>query len=323
MPISNYAFDEDETIEEVYLGENATSIGPYAFYNCVSLKAINIPNGVKTISSNAFAFCRSLSSIVIPDSVTSIGYCAFSNSGIRSVSLPDSITTIEAYAFEFSYLTDIIIPNSVKTIKKDAFQGCSDLLYMFIPASVEVIEELGISKDQDINILTDATEIPDGWNGGKVFSEENVILGVKEIFTDEYGICYAVTETEKILLRCKSDATAVNIPSGVTRISFDAFWGNRNLTSIILPDTVKRLDCNAFGYTYALKTVFIPNSVEIVSSGLATDSNGSLTFYVGFDQDEIPEGWGDWWHCDLTVVYNVKSITVDENGNVTEVIYNS
>jgi hypothetical protein len=238
------------------------------------------------------------------------------------VSLPDSITTIEAYAFEFSYLTDIIIPNSVKTIKNCAFRGCSDLSYMYIPASVEVIEELGIDKNQQINILTDATEIPDGWNGGKVFSEENVILGVKDIFTDEYGVCYAVTETEKILLSCKSDATAVNIPSGVTRIAFRAFWGHTNLTNIILPDTVKRLDCNAFGYS-ALKTIFIPNSVEIVSSNLADDINGSLSFYVGFDPDEIPEGWGDRWYSGSRVVYNVKSITVDESGNVTEVIYNS
>ena len=44
-------------LQKVYVGENVTSIGSGAFYNCYSLSSITIPTGVTSIGQNAFSYC--------------------------------------------------------------------------------------------------------------------------------------------------------------------------------------------------------------------------------------------------------------------------
>ena len=59
------------------IGDNITSIGNYAFYDCSSLISVTIGNGVTSIGNYAFYGCSSLTSITIPNSVTSIGMHTF------------------------------------------------------------------------------------------------------------------------------------------------------------------------------------------------------------------------------------------------------
>ena len=59
------------------IGNNVTSIGNAAFYNCTGMTAITIPNSVTSIGGSAFYGCSGLTSVTIPDSVTSIGDGAF------------------------------------------------------------------------------------------------------------------------------------------------------------------------------------------------------------------------------------------------------
>ncbi|MBQ7973209.1 MAG: leucine-rich repeat protein [Lachnospiraceae bacterium] len=76
--IPTYAFNENTALEEVtFAGDNVTSIGNNAFYNCDALIEIKIPQGVETLGDFAFYGCEALEKITIPASVTSIGNDTF------------------------------------------------------------------------------------------------------------------------------------------------------------------------------------------------------------------------------------------------------
>ena len=136
------------------MGDEVTSIGEYAFYDCDSLTSVTIPNSVTSIGDYAFDGCSGLTSVtlnsnaivtsgsslrnifgqqvktyILGDEVTSIGGSAFSGcSGLTSVTIPNSVTSIGSWAFSgCSRLTSVTIPNSVTSIGSRAFSGCSGL----------------------------------------------------------------------------------------------------------------------------------------------------------------------------------------------------
>ena len=128
-------------VEEYIIGDNVTSIGNNAFWNCTSLTSVTIPKSVTSIGSQAFSGCSGLTSVIIPNSVTSIGGGAFSGcSGLTSVIIPNSVTSIGNSAFHHcNGLMSVTIGNSVTSIGSYAFSGCSGLTSVIIPNSVTSI----------------------------------------------------------------------------------------------------------------------------------------------------------------------------------------
>lgn len=216
--------------------------------------------------------------------------CNFSNRHISAVCLGENVTSIQRYAFEGGKNEPmcVYIPKSVKSIEKDAFR-----------------------RFYSLNIVAEADQAPSGWEDGWFSNSDggayNVIWGAKEFYDDSQGVSYVVTETDTIIVGCDRAATKVVIPNGVTRVAEHAFEFCNNITSIILPNTVRHLDRRALGAMQGLKTVFIPDSVESWDRHVLFGGELGITIYGN--------KYGD--------VRNVKSITVDEDGNVTEIIYNS
>ena len=88
-------------VTKYILGNNITTIGDYAFFNCSSIASVTIGNSVTSIGDNAFERCYGLTSITIPNSVTTIGRSAFGNChGLTSVSIGNSVTSIGQTAFD-------------------------------------------------------------------------------------------------------------------------------------------------------------------------------------------------------------------------------
>jgi len=71
-------YSSENKIKKVIIGNNVTTIGNYAFFDCYSLtSSVTIPNSVTSIGNYAFYSCDSLTSVTIPNSVTTIGNFAF------------------------------------------------------------------------------------------------------------------------------------------------------------------------------------------------------------------------------------------------------
>ena len=78
--------DQAQTIR---IGDDVTSIGYQAFYNCPSLTNVTICDNVMSIGEAAFSMCEGLTNITIGNNMTNIGNLAFHNcSGLTNVTFP-------------------------------------------------------------------------------------------------------------------------------------------------------------------------------------------------------------------------------------------
>ena len=151
-----------EQVKKYVIGDDVTSIGVMAFYDCSGLTSITIPNSVTYIGTNAFEHCSGLTSITIPNSVTSIGGSAFSScSGLTSVTIGNSVTSIGYSAFSScSKLTSVTIPNSVTSIGYSAFRDCSGLTSVTIGNSVTSIDDCAFQYCSKLTSVTALNPTP-------------------------------------------------------------------------------------------------------------------------------------------------------------------
>ena len=79
------------------IGDNITTIGRYAFYDCSSLASITIPNSVTKIESYAFDDCSSLTSVYCKPTTPPSGgaYMFYSNASGRKIYVPAA--SVDAY----------------------------------------------------------------------------------------------------------------------------------------------------------------------------------------------------------------------------------
>lgn len=189
--IGKHAFHQCTSLETVYLPSNITNIEEYAFTQCSNLFSVNIPNNVTNIGNNAFKECVKLSFISIPTSVTNIGEGAFNSceklqainvadenpnycsiDGVlfnKSLSIliqypggkqggyiiPEGVSNIEKSAFLNSrLLSSISINNSLTTIKNNTFNGCTNLIDIFLGTAVKMIETDAFANCNAIENIT-------------------------------------------------------------------------------------------------------------------------------------------------------------------------
>ena len=247
-----------------------SSIGSSAFYNCSRLISITIPDSVTTIGSSAFYGCSSLTSVTIGDSVTSIGSSAFygtayykdennwdngvlyignclirAKNTIEECVVKEGTTIIANNAFEdCSSLTSITIPASVTSIGDLAFYNCSSLTSITIPESVTSIGESAFLDCSSLtNIEVDTNNPNYQAIDGNLYANDGKTL-----------IQYTIGKTN----------TSFTIPSGVTSIGYRAFYGCSSLTNITIPDSVTSIGSYAFYNCSSLTGITIPDSVTSI-----------------------------------------------------------
>ena len=139
--IKNDAFSGCYSLKSVIIPSSVTSIGYQAFYNCNNLKDVSLPTSVTSIGFAAFYGCQALTDIVIPEGVTELGNMLFfACDSLTNVVIPSTVTKIEGSAFSgCTALTSITVPSGVTEIGEDAFGGCQALTDIVIPESVTVI----------------------------------------------------------------------------------------------------------------------------------------------------------------------------------------
>ena len=140
-----------------------------------------------------------------------------------------------------------IIPDGTTEIFIDAFDGCSKITSIKIPACVKKIESAAFdgldldSIDVDVNNLD-------------FFSRGDCLINLKDTRD-----CKARTA---LIRGCKNS----RIPSGIKTIEPHAFFGCKSLKSITIPDTVTYIGFSSFEGCTSLEEIIIPSSVIYIDS---------------------------------------------------------
>jgi len=202
--IPDYSFNNKESLKQISLPVNISSIGNYAFFRCVGLSgSLVIPNSVTSIGDYSFFDCFRLSGpLVLPESVTSIGIGAFSHCSelTGSLVIPETVTSLKNGAFGYcSGFTSIVIPNSMVSISDYTFRGCTGISRVVIPNSVKTIGNYAFAACSSL---------------------ENLTLS-DSVFSIGCGTFESCGKLKSLI-----------IPQSVNALGKNAFWGCSGLTSI-------------------------------------------------------------------------------------------
>lgn len=223
------------------------TIGRRAFQQ-TAIQSIHIPAYVKLVSPLAIAGCDQLETITVDENNAkyhSEGNCLIETesktlvAGCKTSVMPTdgSIKIIGDCAFgNFSTITSLDIPHGVEIIKGRAMALCHNLDYVFIPKTVERMDDGVFYNSKMLKTVE---------------FEENSKL--PQISTELFSGCVALTD--------------VNIPEGVTLIGEKAFFDCGSLTTINIPEGTKEIGYQAFFQCYKLNNFSIPDGITRIHNG--------------------------------------------------------
>lgn len=243
--------------------------------NDESLTEIEIPstwndgkNGdasVTIIGSEAFKSTL-ITSVVIPASITKIesgsrAKGAFFNcTNLKEVSLSSGLTTIGAYAFNScTSLTSIVVPATVTSIGGNSFYGCTSLKNATLVEGLTTIDAYafyGCTSLTSIVVPVTVTSI-----GQKAFAS---CTSLKDVTLNE-----GLTTIDKQAFYESTALTSISIPASVTTINNGAFNGCSGLTSVTFKDGSKITSFDEdyiFARCSSLKTITLPENVTSISN---------------------------------------------------------
>ncbi len=280
--INSGAFKGCINLTSVTIPANVTSIGTLVFAGCTNLENFEVsPNNTnyKTESgllltkdgTTIVAAAGRLTHVAIPPGVTHIGLLAFAhNSNLRKVTIPDSVTSIEQSAFrdcDEAMFDKTTIPGlklvdgwvvgygddlsgsldltGVRGIGDGAFQGCSSLTRVKIPAGMKHVGLQAFACCDNLTVISaDAGNANYSSTNGLLLSKDGraVIKG----FNGNVTIPSGVKTIKKGAFRGCSGLTCLEIPAGMTDIEPWAFMGCLDLASVTVPTSVTRIGWGAF-----------------------------------------------------------------------------
>lgn len=140
LSIGERAFAANLNLESFYLSASVQEIGVAPLGGCRSLYEIKMDeNNPYFVTKNGVLYDRDLTKIIQfpsglydytnpPKTLQKIGEAAFQGSNLGYIDIPNTVTDIEKDAFQFcSRLKEIIIPASVQRIGLGAFDTCLDI----------------------------------------------------------------------------------------------------------------------------------------------------------------------------------------------------
>ncbi len=173
--IHEYAFNCDEKLETIYIGETVTDIDGKAFYTCNSLKQIIVDeNNPNYCDIDGVLYTKDMKEIICyPINhdlylANNAGYekeLELDDDGfdeyaekVLTYKIPETVETVNQLCFNYSTLVDVYLPQGLKTIETLAFFRCTQLqnvysydgdkIYNSLPEGLEYIGSDAFSYNQ-------------------------------------------------------------------------------------------------------------------------------------------------------------------------------
>ena len=190
---------------DLYLPDNLETIGSMAFYGAGSFSSgLRLPDKVKSLGDLTFdncdfkgkldlnnctqlgetCFCYSGFSgdLIIPEGAITIPRDCFRSCNFSKIICPESLRTIDELAFYDNRLEEVTFKEGLVSIAGNAFVGCSSLLSLHLPSTLQTIGAYAFANCYYLsNITCDAVEPPtvqsNTFNG---VAKDNFVLEVPE-----------------------------------------------------------------------------------------------------------------------------------------------
>lgn len=202
--IREYAFNCDEKLEVVYIGENVKEIDGKSFYSCSMLTRIVVDdNNPYYCDIDGVLYNKDVTEIIcypINHSqylATSKGVAVDSgnyNKEVLTYKLPATVTKIGKLAFNYTDLKVVYLPEGLKSLETMSFFRASsldyiysyngDLLYNSLPEGIEYIGSDAFSYCQELDYMyipSSVKEIGHHAFWDSVYKENGELKGLKSI----------------------------------------------------------------------------------------------------------------------------------------------
>ncbi len=318
--IGNYAFLECENLTSVTLPSGLVSIGDRAFYGCISLTSLDLPSSLTTVGELALAGCSQLTSLTLHSGLTNIkgnnlfGENMFYNNlkDVRYIIDSDLETYLQSnhpiinnircgikYYLNDQEITTLEIPSGITSIGDGVFLSSNSLTNLTLSSKVTSIGESAFRncsnlKDVRYYIYDDlATYIQKGHPAFYVNCGIKYYWNNQEITTLE--IPSSVTSIGNNAFYGCNGLTSVDLPSSITKMGECVFYNCQNLSSVKLPSEITAISNSAFGECISLKNIELP--AGITSIGDDAFVNCSNLQNINLPSGITTIGTGAFWYC--------------------------
>ena len=284
--VGDFAFSDCSSLETLNLPSGITTIGNYAVWYCENLTSVTLPSGLISIGDRAFENCYSLTSLEFPSSLTTLGELVFAGcSNLTSLTLHSNLTDVKSnYLFggasNYNNLKDVryIIDSDLETYLQSNhpifyeincgikyYLNDQEITTLEIPSGITSIGDGVFLSSHSLTNLTLSSKVSsigisafyycDNLKDVRYYIYDDLATYIQNGHPDFYvgcGIKYYWNDQE---------ITTLEIPSSVTSIGNNAFYGCSGLTTLNLPSNVTSIGDRAFGYCSNLTSVDLPSSI--------------------------------------------------------------
>ena len=312
--VGEFAFSDCSSLETLNLPSGITTIGNYAVRYCENLTSVTLPSGLISIGDRAFENCYSLTSLEFPSSLTTLGELVFAGcSNLTSLTLHSNLTDVKSnYLFggasNYNNLKDVryIIDSDLETYLQSNhpifyeincgikyYLNDQEITTLEIPSGITSIGDGVFLSNKSLTNLTLSSKVSsigisafsycDNLKDVRYYIYDDLATYIQNGHPDFYvgGIKYYWNDQEITTLEIPTSVTSIgnnafygcsglttlNLPSNVTSIGDRAFGGCSNLTSVDLPSSITKMGDFVFFYCEKLSNVNLPSDITTISTG--------------------------------------------------------
>lgn len=335
--IGPWAFSFCKSLLSIEIPDSITRIETGAFHGCYSLRKVTIPASVTFFGDDAFSWCdlceiwgesasaaeayaKELGVLFVPITVSNSsqqestsgkvylagtrviddfkieayadGTCGIKDyyGGNSHLVIPEYVgeyrvvEICECYSFGlYKGITSVFIPEGVVRMNNNAFLGCS-ITEMWIPDSLVEFSPYALDLCDEMEVIHVSQNHP---------------------FLRYENDCLIDKRNNRLILFC-GQQSSFTIPSGISIIGYDAFYGRYNLQTVIIPGTVEIIENGAFSFCRYLESVTLMEGVQRIDE-LAFSSCSHLKT-VNFPQSLTEIGEEAFSYTDLEYVVIPPSV---------------